>query len=200
MNHPHPHTDEYWADNDAQYAADSAAAPVWYYDGENTHGVAGLACASTEADANTVGVGPDYEFTGTAQQMVDHLLAEGYNDLDTDSPELRRAWEAATLRHIPTGLIRVGDVVRAHGMRVHIDTIRPYHAPGSGCLDRTDGSCDLAWSCPGTVLNLAEVRAAGIMPRSFLYDEARHSGGPGHGREDSWNVQGNNLATWTVEA
>jgi hypothetical protein len=51
----------------------------------------------------------------------------------------------------------------------------------------------------GTVLNAAEVRQAGIVPPSFLWDEERHTKGPGHGREDSWTVQGNDLATWWVE-
>ncbi len=59
--------------------------------------------------------------------------------------------------------------------------------------------CGLAWSCPGTVLNMDEVRAARIVPRSFLYDAERDRRGPGHGREDFWTVQGNNLAMWTVE-
>jgi hypothetical protein len=58
---------------------------------------------------------------------------------------------------------------------------------------------DLAWACYGTVLNLAEVREAGIVPWSFLFDAERDSKGPGHGREDFWNVQGNNLAYWAVE-
>jgi hypothetical protein len=108
-----------------------------------------------------------------------------------------------TLRGVPTGELRPGDVVLAHGMRVRIDRVVPYHPGGRGCVTgpgaATLTQCDLAWSCSGTVTNLAEVRATGIIPRSFLYDSVRDRLGPGHGREDFWNVQGNNLATWTAE-
>jgi hypothetical protein len=111
-----------------------------------------------------------------------------------------------TLLHLPTGQLRPGDVVLEHGMRVRIDSVRPFHAHGSGCVSGyapgegpMGRACALAWSCPGTVLNVAEVRAAKVVPASFLYDEQRMREGPGHGREDSWNVQGNNLAWWSVE-
>jgi hypothetical protein len=49
------------------------------------------------------------------------------------------------------------------------------------------------------VLNAAEVRQAGIVPPSFLYDNERANHGPGHGREDAWTVRGTDLATWWVE-
>jgi hypothetical protein len=89
---------------------------------------------------------------------------------------------------IPTGEIRVGDVVLTHGMRVRIDEIHTYEDHGA------------VYACLGTVLNLDEVRAAGVVPPSFLYKEARHSSKDAPGaREDHWNVQGNNLARWTVE-
>jgi hypothetical protein len=111
--------------------------------------------------------------------------------------------------HLMTGQIRPGDVVLAHGMRVRIDTIRPYHPGGQGCVsdpqprEREDGfrviACDLAWACYGTVLNVTEAIEVHGIPRSFLYDAERDNKGPGHGREDFWNVQGNNLAYWAVE-
>ena len=106
---------------------------------------------------------------------------------------------AVTPHSVRTGQIRVGDVVLTHGMRVRIDRIRPYHPGGQGCMTgMARESCSLAWACLGTVTNLADVLAEGFVPRSFLYDSERDSRGPGHGREDFWNVQGNNLATWLV--
>ena len=94
------------------------------------------------------------------------------------------------LSNVETGEVRVGDVVLEHGMRVRIDEIRTY--PG--------GEHGTVYACLGTVLNLDEVREAGIVPPSFLYNEARHSSKDAPGtREDYWVVQGNNLARWTVE-
>jgi hypothetical protein len=108
-----------------------------------------------------------------------------------------------TLYNLPTGQIQVGDVVLCHGMRVRIDSIRPYHPHGRDCMDRAHGSdldpCPLAWSCPGTVLNVREAIEEYDIPRSFLYDSERAARGHGHGREDHWAVQGNNLARWTVQ-
>jgi hypothetical protein len=57
---------------------------------------------------------------------------------------------------IPTGEIRVGDVVLTHGMRVRIDEIRTYEDHGA------------VYACLGTVLNLDEVRAAGVVPPELL--------------------------------
>jgi hypothetical protein len=95
------------------------------------------------------------------------------------------------LNRVPTSGIRIGDIVSAHGMRVRIDNIRIYDDhPGSGPYP--------TYACHGTVLNLDETLAAGIVPPSFLHDAERDNLGPGHGREDYWNIQGNDLATWTI--
>jgi hypothetical protein len=107
-----------------------------------------------------------------------------------------------TLLHLMTGEIQPGDVVLEHGMRVRIDEIHPYHPGGRGCVSSIEPrltACGLAWACHGTVLNVPEVIEGGIVPRSFMYDHERDCKGPGHGREDFWNVQGNNLARWAVE-
>jgi hypothetical protein len=101
---------------------------------------------------------------------------------------------AANLRSVPTGSLEIGNVVRSHGMRVRIDAIRAYDSESS-----SRDSEPIVWACLGTVLNLAEVLAAHIVPRSWLFDTERENRGPGHGREDVWIIQGNNLATWTVE-
>lgn len=104
------------------------------------------------------------------------------------------------LGNLPTGQTRPGDIVHTHGMRVRIDTIRPYHPHGAGCVTGPSReSCDLAWACLGTVLNVREAIEEHGIPRSFLYDRERDNTGPGHGREDYWNVQGNNLARWAVQ-
>jgi hypothetical protein len=94
---------------------------------------------------------------------------------------------------VDTSQLRPGDVVLEHGMRIRIDEVREYRPDGSSGADR-------AWSCPGTVLNLADVLEQHVIPRSFLetygYDEGK---GWIVEREDAWTVQGNTLATWTVE-
>jgi hypothetical protein len=88
---------------------------------------------------------------------------------------------------VKTSQIQVGDIVREHGMRVRIDSIRPYEShSGSGTPGMT------AYSCPGTVLNVEEVREAGYVPMGFLQCSI-HPGGA------CWHVQGNDLARWQVE-
>jgi hypothetical protein len=93
-------------------------------------------------------------------------------------------------RTVKTGEIKVGDVVREHGMRVRIDSIKTYE-------DRGLAAC----ACRGTVLNLDEVLADKIVPASFLRTERREDGkGWVTDRRDAWTVQGNDLASWRVEA
>lgn len=100
-----------------------------------------------------------------------------------------------------TGELRPGDIVHTWGMRVRIDSVRPYHPHGKGCISSPDGrtSCGLAWSCLGTVINLDEVRAAGIVPMSWLCRERYDGHRWVNDRSDVWHVQGNMLATWPVE-
>jgi hypothetical protein len=71
--------------------------------------------------------------------------------------------------------LRAGMVVRTHGMRVRLDSLVTW-------TDR--GHRVAAWT--GPVLNMADVKAAGFVPASFV-------------RDGTWTVQGNDLATWTVE-
>ncbi len=95
--------------------------------------------------------------------------------------------QSTETRTVKTSELRVGDVVLTHGMRVRIDSIKSYK-----------GSTGLpAASCSGTVLNLAEVLEEGYVPASFL--RTRKSEGYSEDRDDFWNVQGNDLATWQVE-
>ncbi len=94
------------------------------------------------------------------------------------------AAKRAGTRTVKTSQLRVGDIVGEHGMRVRIEAVNEY--PGT--------NSDLpVYSCPGTVLNVAEVREAGIVPMYFLRCDV-HPGGA------CWHIQGNDLATWTVEA
>lgn len=89
---------------------------------------------------------------------------------------------------VNTGELRPGDVVLTHGMRVRIDDVREY-ATGPG---------ERAWTCQGTVLNVADVIAQRIIPPSFLetygYSDEFHVI-----RRDAWTVQGNTRAHWIVE-
>lgn len=110
---------------------------------------------------------------------------------DTGSEE-----HQVSIVRIPTSQIRAGDVVLEHGMRVRIDFIREYE----GGLDGSGVPGMTVYGCHGTVLNLAEVRAARIVPMSFLTTDKWVEGqGWTTDRRDAWTVQGNDLATWTVD-
>src|SRR5258708_32722228 len=102
-------------------------------------------------------------------------------------------------RTVKTSGIQVGDVVRAHGMRVRIDSIRVY---ADNQPERQRVKPDMpVYACLGTVINLDEVLAAGIVPPSFLTrDEWVERKGWTITRRDAWTVQGNDLARWNVEA
>lgn len=67
---------------------------TWYYDTENTHGVKGLVTVATERTENLSGVGPDYVYVGTAEELAKYFRSRGYTDLDTDIEILRLAWKA----------------------------------------------------------------------------------------------------------
>lgn len=97
-----------------------------------------------------------------------------------------------TIRKTSSELVQ-GDIVLTHGMRVRLDE------GGPATSHIHDGVT--AWR--GTVLNMDEVKAAGIVPMSFLRSlDTHYVPGVGHvaDRTDEWRVQGNDLASWTVEA
>lgn len=101
--------------------------------------------------------------------------------------------------HVKTGDIQVGDTVLTHGMRVRIDETRTFGCEGHGHLSSTSPCC-IVHAHIGTVLNLDEVHEAGVVPMSFLRTEKWEDGkGWVTDRTDRWVVQGNHLATWTVE-
>jgi hypothetical protein len=93
---------------------------------------------------------------------------------------------------VDTSQIRVGDLVLNYGMRIRIDEIQVHE-------DETSYGGKV-YRCLGTVLNVEEAIEKYDIPRSFMFNEIRHvycTLHPG-AREDFWNVQGNDLATWTV--
>ena len=93
---------------------------------------------------------------------------------------------------VVTSEIRPDDIVFAHGMRVRIDSSREIE-------DATSYGGRLH-AHQGTVLNKDEAITKYDIPRSFLYNEIRHVHGPDAegAREDTWTIQGNDLATWTI--
>jgi hypothetical protein len=95
-------------------------------------------------------------------------------------------------RTVKTSELKVGDIVRNYGMRIRINAITEHKD------EKSHGG--VFWSSDGQVLNLDEVREAGIVPMSWLRTE-RFVDGEGWvtDRVDFWNVQGNDLATWQVE-
>ena len=92
-------------------------------------------------------------------------------------------------RRVMSSELQVGDVLREHGMRVRIESVRQVPSWGSN-----RDSYPLVTCAVGAVLNPEAVREAGIVPMSFLHCEI-----DGH-PEFCWHVQGNDLATWYVEA
>jgi hypothetical protein len=91
--------------------------------------------------------------------------------------------------------IKPGMIVREHGMRVRIDSVREY--PSSARMSQPPS---VVYSCLGTVLNLDEVREAKVVPMSFLTrDEWVEGKGWTVTRNDAWTVQGNDLAQWEIE-
>lgn len=101
--------------------------------------------------------------------------------------EIQQASRPAPTITVKSSALRPGHIVREHGMRVRIDSVHPYASDGPN-RDRYP----VVYSCPGTVLNVPEVRAARIVPAGFLACEV-HPGGA------CWHVQGNDLARWRVE-
>jgi hypothetical protein len=95
----------------------------------------------------------------------------------------------ADTKTVKSSEIQVGDVVLNYGMRIRIDAIREYADPMP------------VYACDGTVLNLDEVKADGIVPMSWLCtDKWVERQGWVIDRRDRWVVQGNDLARWVIEA
>lgn len=95
-----------------------------------------------------------------------------------------------TLRNVPTSQLKVGDLVLCYGMIVHLN--------GQVKVWRDNGRNVYTWI--GKVLNPKEATSECGIPRSFLrshlWDGQRWSTDTYY---PYWNVQGNDLARWTVE-
>lgn len=93
------------------------------------------------------------------------------------------------LLRLSTDQIKRDDIVHTHGMRVLMDTDPVTSRDHAGPLS---GRTCYAWV--GLVLNPDDV-PEDYIPRSWLYTD-----GIGQPRtEPRWNVQGNELAFWSVE-
>lgn len=144
-------------------------------------------------DLNHISGQADY-LTQLSTPLATHYLEPGLTPSEhvlsrlpfAPSPEPQPERQAPTVSVVSSAL-RPGHIVREHGMRVRIDEVRPY-ASSSSSRD----AYPTAYSCPGTVLNVAQVREAGIVPLGFLACSV-HPGGR------CWHVQGNDLARWAVE-
>ncbi len=90
------------------------------------------------------------------------------------------------LTGVRTSALRTGDLVLTNGMHVRLGERREY--PGT----RPEWPTVTAFA--GTVENVDEVRAAGVVPESYL---TRWEGQRIVAR-DSWTVQGNDLRTWSL--
>jgi hypothetical protein len=158
----------------------------------------GLICEGEERSslAAFLGVADD-------EQLYPQALAVALNYLDTLVAVIERLTgneeNGITTEVVPgntqvvdTSQIQIGDLVFNFGMRIRIDEIEVHE-------DETSHGGKV-YCCLGTVLNVQEAIEQHDIPRSFMFNEARHVHGPRHpdAREDYWNVQGNDLARWTV--
>lgn len=89
--------------------------------------------------------------------------------------------------------LKPGDIVVNYGMRIRIDAVRE--------VEDESSYGGRYYSCPGTVLNLADVAEMEIVPLGWLRTQKFVEGtGWVTDRTDYWTVQGNDLATWGVES
>ena len=93
---------------------------------------------------------------------------------------------------VPTSDILPGDIILTNGMQCLVDQ-------DVQSVPETDGP---VWYTSTLVLNPGEVIGSGIVPRSWLYDHASTWGPNGwHIPDDAqprWQIQGNDLARWSV--
>jgi hypothetical protein len=123
-------------------------------------------------------------------------LKEQQDQLTQDLIDARWSPPPETLERVPTPQLRLGDIVLSYGMRILLDTPAKIWHSSHGCDHGPDimthEKCRLAYSWLGTVTNPSEVEAGGSVPLGWMHYDTY----PG---EHRWNVQGNDLATWTVE-
>lgn len=163
-------------------------------------GASGLALGDlVEYDGRIVDAEEDPRFVPGGRGRIRDVWAAGgevvarveREDGASDAPALKDLRPAATTVSKASGELRAGDIVRVHGMRVRLDEPNPPHSTDTD----TDTDDDVVHSWTGTVLNLADVHAAGHVPRSHL----RRWSGLTLLREDAWTVQGTNAVRRDVE-
>lgn len=97
---------------------------------------------------------------------------------------------ATIVRSVATPDLKSGDLVIHYGMHIRI--------PEHPCIWQHQGSTVYGWL--GVIENLEEVLLAGCVPISFL---RRHQWVKGEGWvyaiDNTWSIQGNELASWYVE-
>jgi hypothetical protein len=84
-----------------------------------------------------------------------------------------------------------GDVVKSHGMRCQLGQVNVGHQVSEDNAARLAAAgfpTQVFWSI-ATILNVAEVDEAGVVPRGYR-------SGP---NRDQWQIQGNAFARWSVE-
>lgn len=99
-----------------------------------------------------------------------------------------------------------GDIVLNHGMRLllgekHVSNAHSTSGPRADALRAAGHPVETFWFV-GTVLNVEEVNADGVIPFSWRCETRPQYEGTEQWSDkgDKWTVQGNAWATWTVEA
>jgi hypothetical protein len=87
--------------------------------------------------------------------------------------------------------LRPGDVVGAWGMRVKLNEVSSTEDYQNAEGLRREGKDPRVFWSVGTVLNLEEVLNHGLVPRGWMGTDK--DGNP------TWQIQGNDRATWNVE-
>lgn len=91
---------------------------------------------------------------------------------------------------LTTDELRQGDIVCEFGMFVLIDEAITTHQGHNG---------ETVYHADGRVLNIAQVRGQGLVPRAYLRQEEFIVGkGWVCSDGDRWTIQGNTIPTWTV--
>jgi uncharacterized protein (DUF1697 family) len=98
----------------------------------------------------------------------------------------------------PTGYLAVGDIVLGSGGMI-LEVDQPLRTV---LMDRANQA---VWATPARIVNwdaivaAAEAKDASSVPR-FIVSMVRGDIERGHITEPRWSIQGNDLATWAVEA
>lgn len=92
----------------------------------------------------------------------------------------------------PASKLQINDIVWSNGMRIQLLT-KTEHPSRDGLLP--------AYSHVGQILNVEEVNAAGLVPKSWRVEtRPQFIGTPSYSElPDRWDIQSNDLMEWAVE-